>query len=364
MATSPNYAWAEPDNSSLVKNGAADIRTLGDAIDTSVWNVGFGQAGKNKVINGDFGVWQRGTSFTVASDTYTADRFLVAANGGQTMAFTQQSFTAGTAPVAGYEGRFFYQYAVTAAGSGNTYNQLKTRIEGARTLAGQSVTVSFWAKGSASYNITTVGYQNFGTGGSPSGSVLAWSSGNLAVTTSWQRLSYSFTMPSVSGKTFGTAGNDYVEFYINMPTNQTSTTGIWGVQMEYGAKATPFQTASGGSPQSELAMCQRYYTLWATGNSQPIGMGTYLNTTQVNGTISLPVEMRTVPTISNVTGTDYYKASSGGGGTDTLNSLTLDTCSTRAIRFYNASEALGVSGQGAVLTTNNASAFLAFQAEL
>jgi len=28
MATSPNYAWAEPDNSSLVKNGAQDIRAL------------------------------------------------------------------------------------------------------------------------------------------------------------------------------------------------------------------------------------------------------------------------------------------------------------------------------------------------
>ena len=62
MALSPNYGWSEPDNSSLVKNGAADIRTLGDAIDTSVWNVGFGQAGKNKIINGDFGINQR--SFT------------------------------------------------------------------------------------------------------------------------------------------------------------------------------------------------------------------------------------------------------------------------------------------------------------
>jgi hypothetical protein len=287
-------------------------------------------AGKNQVINGDFQVWQRGTSFTVASDTYTADRYLVAANGGQTMAFTQQTFTPGTAPVAGYEGKYFYQYAVTAAGSGNSYNQLKTRLEGARILAGQTATVSFWAKGSASYNITTVGYQNFGTGGSPSGSVLAWSSGNLAVTTSWQRFSYSFTMPSVSGKTFGTAGNDYIELYINMPTNQTSTTGIWGVQLEAGSVATAFQTAT-GTLQGELSAAQRYY--WrVTGDAtyQPYGFGVGSTSTNVNIGIQHPVIMRAKPT-----SVDY----SGLGVGDTISvssavsSLAID--SNGSSRFYS-----------------------------
>ena len=35
MALSPNFSFPEPDNSSLVKNGAQDIRALGDAIDAS-----------------------------------------------------------------------------------------------------------------------------------------------------------------------------------------------------------------------------------------------------------------------------------------------------------------------------------------
>lgn len=35
MALSPNFSFPEPDNSSLVKNGAQDIRALGDAIDTA-----------------------------------------------------------------------------------------------------------------------------------------------------------------------------------------------------------------------------------------------------------------------------------------------------------------------------------------
>lgn len=36
MATSPNYNWPEPDNTDLVKNGALAMRTLGDAIDTTM----------------------------------------------------------------------------------------------------------------------------------------------------------------------------------------------------------------------------------------------------------------------------------------------------------------------------------------
>jgi len=93
MATTTNYGWAEPDNTSLVKNGAQDIRILGDAIDASVWNIGYGQAGKNKIINSDFDVWQRGTSFTnPANLTYTADRIGIYFDGsGATRTVSQQA---------------------------------------------------------------------------------------------------------------------------------------------------------------------------------------------------------------------------------------------------------------------------------
>ena len=36
MATSPNFAWSEPDDTSFVKNGALAMRTLGNAIDTTM----------------------------------------------------------------------------------------------------------------------------------------------------------------------------------------------------------------------------------------------------------------------------------------------------------------------------------------
>lgn len=38
MATTTNYSWTTPDDTSLVKDGAAAIRSLGSAIDTTVFN--------------------------------------------------------------------------------------------------------------------------------------------------------------------------------------------------------------------------------------------------------------------------------------------------------------------------------------
>ncbi|CAB4194954.1 hypothetical protein UFOVP1281_13 [uncultured Caudovirales phage] len=39
MATSPNFGWPEPNDSDYVKNGALAMRTLGDAIDSTVYSI-------------------------------------------------------------------------------------------------------------------------------------------------------------------------------------------------------------------------------------------------------------------------------------------------------------------------------------
>jgi hypothetical protein len=262
MALSPNYGWAEPDNSSLVKNGAQDIRALGDAIDTSLWNVGFGQAGKNKIINGDFSVNQYGLNSTGVAygTTCVIDRWIPGASGATGTA-SLQTFALGTAPVAGYEGRSFFRMATSI---GNDNNRAITRIESVRTFAGQTATLSFWAKGT---NPTTAGRLNvrlrqyFGEGGTPSADVDT-AEQDLVLTANWTRYAFTFNLASIAGKTLGTANNDYLGVDIGQLTNASTeswTLDLWGVQLEYGSKATPFQTASGGSRQAELAMCQRYF---------------------------------------------------------------------------------------------------------
>jgi hypothetical protein len=368
MALSPFYNWSEPDNSSLVKNGAQDIRALGDAIDTSVWNVGYGQAGKNKIINGDFSINQRAFTSVTTQGSFGFDRWYLALSGG-TATYSAQTFTLGTAPVAGYEGKNFARLAVS---TGNDYCKLDQKIESVRTFAGQTVTVSFWAKGTnpatlGSLNVTMI--QDFGSGGSPSSTVIQ-NFGSFTVTGDWARYSVTATVPSISGKTLGTAGNDSLTFGFGQGASVSTdsfTLDLWGVQVEYGSKATPFQTASGGSPQAELAMCQRYY--W---QSNADGGSAFANLTSFSGVassstalqfaINTPVSMRVKP--SSVS----YSTIRVVDGTNALTTISAVTVSAVATAYQPV---LDITLTGAtqfrmyaISANNSTSGYIALSAEL
>lgn len=308
MATSTNYGWAEPDNSSLVKNGASDIRTLGNAIDTSLWNSGFGQAGKNKIINGNFAINQRSFTTTTTSGAYGLDRWFILCSGG-TSTYSVQQFTAGTAPVAGYEAKQYARLVTTGQSAAGDYALFMQGIEDVRTLAGQTATISFWAKASAGTPKVAVEIQqSFGSGGSPSATVQTYV-GQSTLSTSWARYSISIAVPSISGKTVGTTDNTsglYLALWTSAGTTYNARTGslgiqsatidFWGVQVEYGSYATPFQTAT-GTIQGELAACQRYY--WrSTGGSaySQYAQGMAASATSAQMFLQFPVTMRTNPT--------------------------------------------------------------------
>jgi len=300
-------------------------------------------AGKNKIINGDMNVWQRGTTFTPTSSTYTADRWAMTSDGaGATRTITQQTFTPGTAPVAGYEGRFFLRYAQTVAGSGGSGNYLYTRIEGVRTFAGQTVTLSFWAKADAARVVTLTLGQLFGSGGSPSAQVDT-SLGSVTLTTSWVRYTASVAVPSISGKTLGTDGSDALQVLLTYPTNATMTIDLWGVQLEAGSTASAFQTAT-GTIQGELAACQRYY--FRTNNSAAsdglLANSGYIVTSGAAFAFTpLPVTMRVIPTTL-----DYAALSV----TDMNGTTTAVT--TASIISITSATSIGVQFNSSGMTTN------------
>ena len=76
MATFPskvNYATGDI----LTATNMNDVGGAINLLESAQW-----AAGKNKIINGDFGVWQRGTSISLTTGTaaYGADRFLAQCN--------------------------------------------------------------------------------------------------------------------------------------------------------------------------------------------------------------------------------------------------------------------------------------------
>jgi len=76
MATSPLFGWEEPDDTDLVKDGAAAIRTLANAIDTSMGDLLGGTSGqvlkKNSNANMDF-VWSSDATGMTNPMTTTGD---------------------------------------------------------------------------------------------------------------------------------------------------------------------------------------------------------------------------------------------------------------------------------------------------
>jgi hypothetical protein len=371
--TTPNYLWVVPTSSDLVKNGATAIETLGDSADASLWNSGFGQAGKNKIINGDFGINQRAFTSVTADATFTFDRFFTGVLDG-TVTFTPQVFTPGAAPEAGYEATNFLRIVTTGQTLTTAQARISQRIEDVRTFAGQTVTVSFYAK--ASTGTPSVGInvsQTFGSGGSASVNV---NGQKTAITTAWVRYSKTFSVPSISGKTIGTGSTLRLNLWTSAgSTNdtasgtlgiQSATIDIWGVQVEYGSYATPFQTASGGSPQSELAMCQRYYyriSAASTGSNATcfIGNGNADSTTRAIVNVPFPVQMRTAPTTLDSSTLGLYDG------------VTVTAVTSVSNAFYNcnvgglqASVASGLTQYRpySLIVNNSATGYLGFSAEL
>lgn len=281
---------------------------------------------KNKIINGNFDFWQRGTSLGSASGgRFLADRWLNNSV-GTTYTTSQQSFTLGQANVPN-EPSFFHRTVATSVVGSNNFNILAQTIESVRTLAGKTATLSFWAKADSSKNIAIEFAQSFGTGGSPSSGILEIGVTTCNLTTSWQKFTITTSIPSISGKTLGTNGNDYlaINFWFdagssfNSRTNslgqQSGTFDIAQVQLEEGSVATPFEERPRGL---ELSLCQRYYVSYVIPQDYSDGY----NNAILYRNYFLPVEMRVQPSSFTIlTQFQYYSGGTAANVTPTFSGV-------------------------------------------
>lgn len=303
-------------------------------------------AGKNKVLNSNFSVWQRGTSgFSI--NGYTADQWY-ATRGNGTVGVSQQTFTPGAAPASGYESAFYLRYALTGASTSGTPT-LQQRIEDVRTFAGQTVTVSFWAKASTSASPASIQVvQNFGSGGSADVTTTVVTSPSY--TTSFVRYSYTISVPSISGKTIGTSS--YLQLIFNWPLSTTFTSfDIWGVQVEAGSVATPFQTATGTI--QEVAACQRYYAT-SLGNGDA---GLWDSATEIWFGCRHPVQMRTTPSVTLLV--TSLSGRYNGNVTSTSSTIVYSELDNNGASVKIGGWTGGVGNALCILRTNNTAAFSA-----
>jgi hypothetical protein len=238
----------------------------------------------------------------------------------------------------------------------------KQYIEDVRTFAGQTVTISFWAKADAARNITVFLRQEFGGGGS---AAVNTTQTTIAATTSWVRYSVTVAVASIAGKTIGTSS--YLGLYLRYPAS-TFTIDIWGVQVEAASTASNFQTAT-GTVQGELAACQRYCLMYkadVTYNRYAGGLN--YSTTKCNGNIFLPVEMRTAPSLTTTGTASNYAVNHG---TDTITACSAVPAingagSSNKVASIDATVASGLTAGsfGTILSNNNTSSYLLFTAEL
>ena len=297
------------------------IRTE-DITDSSVQSL----KNRNLIINGAMQVAQRGTSFSAGGAVYTLDRWLV---------FRSAASQSTDVPTG--EGLVnSIQLTITSQTSGQ-FASVEQKFENEKLVVGRQLTFSFWIKGSTT---GTAVVRNFSQSNS-----IGFGHTAFDITTSWQRVTATFTVPSLGGGTsnwcsFGidfnvnnVAGLSYSGSGVSEPS-YTGTVYLTGVQLELNDVATPFEHES---YTETLQKCRRYYfyypekLIW----SGKVNSGhTYYNRH------IFPVEMRANPTMTlNSSSLSYFNTPTVAASSNSLfqASAVCNTTANVAYFSYNCS---------------------------
>jgi hypothetical protein len=333
--------------------------------------------GKNYLINGDFSIWQRGTSFTGAG--FTADRWHVHDGSGSVVITKTADGISLSGTTAGFA-------------AGNTFNGLEYRGVESQDIYGalSSGPMTFSWKMKSTVNTTmALRLDLFDSSGTRHSYTPL-----ISVSQSSTFVKYSVVIPQTSIVTkrnneqgfqpqfvfvetrsnylggSATAWNSpatlLVPQAINAFSGGNATFEIAEVQLEKGSTATPFGRRPIGQ---ELALCQRYYYR-ATPGISTYGLfehfGVATATTTIYSSLRLPVTMRTNPssvdfstlrTFGQTTG--IYNAVSNV----TINAGGDGSTATQLAMILLTSTGLTVNGIYGYGSNNSASAYIGVSAE-
>lgn len=245
---------------------------------------------RNRIINGNFDVWQRALpAATAGTRIFGPDRFEVY-QATATVLWSQGVFAAGQTDVP-HNPMYYASLVIGSGGSGFYVGQ---RIEDVRTFAGQECTFSFYFRGNAVRMLTPTFRQNFGSGGSAT--VVTQANPVATTNGSWSKVEVTVTLPSVAGKTLGSG--HYLSVVLENLDSGGFTLDLAQWQLELGNRATTFECRPYGL---ELSLAQRYYFRMPNPFLHVSG-----DTTTMSALVKYPVTMRAVPTIaSTLTDANY-----------------------------------------------------------
>jgi len=330
--------------------------------------------GKNAIINGDFQVWQEGTSFAApVSNTYTADLWNYVKVG--TMVHTvSQSSDVPTIAEAGRKIPYSLLIDCTtadAAIAAGDVCQIRNFVEGYNfvNIAGVGLCLQFWHK----HTKTGIYCVNVSSSNADRSFVREYTQD---VSDTWEFASVLIDASPTAGTWNYTTGIGLVVgFTLACGTDFQGTAGTWnsaddratsnqvnacdstsnnfrlaGVQLEKGSVATEFDVRM---YTEELLLCQRY-TQVVGGDSlyQRIGIGLATSTTAGEFYFFLKVPMRVTPTWSSSGLSDFLL--SNGAGTAAPSSLTLIESGTSVVSIQGTSAGAWTAVlQPVNLVTNN-----------
>lgn len=290
-----------------------------------------GQLGgfRNKLINGGFDVWQRGTSFPSASG-YSADRWTYS---GPVASITKQADN--NATVTNY-----MRWATTAVTQYTNIEQYLERNE-VYKLRGKPVTFRYLGRVSgAAFNGLLgcyIGFNNTTDASGTTPTTFAYGGHTVPTPAVWGWHAITVTVPM-----------DAVGMFVQCNVSEAQANAgvhvdIACCQLEEGSVATPFETR----PYSvELAMCQRYLRplFNATGVAWSVAAAEL---------ISWGVPMRATPTLSVSTG---YTILTSNNQIATLSVVSSDT--DGSVHLSATSSGMAPVGAGATLNGVPAGSFL------